>query len=75
MLINTQDRGTVCAKHAIGSETILGAPDGTPGDVGQVEARFVSFGDSVNLGAESVHGLGQTYYRLENLFGHKRWNS
>jgi hypothetical protein len=38
----------VCAKHAIGSETVLGAPDGTPGDVGQIEAHFSLFGDNVN---------------------------
>jgi hypothetical protein len=28
--ILTQDRCTVCAKHTIGSETVLGAHDGTP---------------------------------------------
>jgi hypothetical protein len=27
------------------------------GDVGQVEARFGMFGDSVNLGARQVYGL------------------
>jgi hypothetical protein len=31
VLVSTQDRCTVCTKHAIGSEIILGAPDGTPG--------------------------------------------
>ena len=30
VLIFTQDRGTVCAEHTIGSEIILDAPDGTP---------------------------------------------
>jgi hypothetical protein len=30
VLISTQDRCTVCAEHAIGSEIILGAHDGTP---------------------------------------------
>jgi hypothetical protein len=30
LLISTQDRCTVHAEHAIGSEIILGAPDGTP---------------------------------------------
>jgi hypothetical protein len=30
MLIKTQNRCTVCTKHAIGSETVLGAPGGTP---------------------------------------------
>jgi hypothetical protein len=49
MLISTQYRCTVCTEHAIGSEIILGAPDGTPIDVGQVEARFGLFGDSLIL--------------------------
>ena len=30
VLVLTQDRCTVCAKHTIGSEIILDAPDGTP---------------------------------------------
>jgi hypothetical protein len=30
VLILTQDRCTVCAKHTIGSEIILITPDGTP---------------------------------------------
>jgi hypothetical protein len=30
ILIKTQDRWMVCAEHVIGSEIILGAPDGTP---------------------------------------------
>jgi hypothetical protein len=30
---------------------ILGAPNRTSGDMGQVEARFDLFGDSVNLDA------------------------
>jgi hypothetical protein len=30
VLISTQDRCTVCAEHAIGSEIVLGTPDGTP---------------------------------------------
>jgi hypothetical protein len=51
VLISTQDRCTVCAKHTIGSEIILGANDGTPTDVGQVETRFGPFEDSVNLDA------------------------
>jgi hypothetical protein len=29
VLISTQDRCMVCAEHAIGSEIVLGAPDGT----------------------------------------------
>jgi hypothetical protein len=39
------------------------------GDVGQVEACFDPFGDSVSLGARYVHGLGLTYHRLGNHFG------
>jgi hypothetical protein len=30
VLILTQDRCTVCAKHIIGSKIVLDAPDGTP---------------------------------------------
>jgi hypothetical protein len=30
MLVSMQDRCTVCAKHTIGLEIILDAPDGTP---------------------------------------------
>jgi hypothetical protein len=52
ILIKIQDRWTVCTEHVIGSEIILGAPDGTPRYVGQVESCFVLFGYSVNLGAK-----------------------
>jgi hypothetical protein len=47
----------VCAKCTIGSEIILDAPDGTPGDEAQVDARFILFGDSANLDARQVHDL------------------
>ena len=47
----TQARCTVCAKHTVGSEIVLDAPDGTLGDEAQVEARFGLFGDSANLDA------------------------
>jgi hypothetical protein len=30
MLVSEQDRCTLCAKHTIGSQIILGTPDGTP---------------------------------------------
>ena len=30
VLVSVQDRCMVCAKHTIGSEIILDAPDGTP---------------------------------------------
>ena len=35
----------------MGMEVVLAVPDGTPGDVGQGEARFCPFGDSVSLDA------------------------
>jgi hypothetical protein len=39
----------ICAERAIGSEIILGVPDGTPRYVDEVKARFSMFED-VNLG-------------------------
>ena len=30
VLVSVQDRCTVCAKHTIGLEIVLDAPDGTP---------------------------------------------
>ena len=44
-------------------------------DVGQVEARFGPFGDSVNLNARWVHGLCRTCNRLRNYFGRTQWNN
>jgi hypothetical protein len=41
----------VCAKCTIGSEISLGTPNGNLSDIGQVEARFILFGDSINLDA------------------------
>ena len=49
MLISAQDRCTVCAECSTGMEIILAVPDGTLGDVGQGEAHFSPFGDSVSL--------------------------
>ena len=51
MLILAQDRCTVFAERTMGMEIILAVPDGTLGDVGQVDARFSPFGDSVCLDA------------------------
>jgi hypothetical protein len=45
------------------------------GDVGQMEANLSLFGDSVNLHTRLVHSLRRTCNRLENYFGHTRWNS
>ena len=51
VLILTEDRCTVCPEHAIGSEIVLDAPDGTPRYVGHVKSHFGPFGDSVSVGA------------------------
>jgi hypothetical protein len=49
VLVSVQDQCMVCAKHTVGSEIVLDAPDITPrwthpmeleGDVGHVESRF-----------------------------------
>jgi hypothetical protein len=45
------------------------------GDMDQMEARFGSFRDGVNLDARLVHSLRQMGNRLRNRFGHTRWNS
>jgi hypothetical protein len=50
VLILAQDRCTVCAERTIGSKIILTHPMVLLGDMGQVEACFDPFGDSVNLG-------------------------
>jgi hypothetical protein len=52
----------VCAEHSTGSEIILTQPMVLLGNVGQVEARFSLFGDSINLGARLVHGLRRMYH-------------
>ena len=49
--ISTQDRRTVCAKCTTGMEIVLDVLDGTLRDVGQGEARFSPFVDSVSLDA------------------------
>ena len=46
-----QDRYTVCAKRTIGLETFWTHPMELLGDVGHVESRFSSFGDSACMGA------------------------
>jgi hypothetical protein len=40
------------------------------GDVGQVEARFGPFGDSINLGARYVYSLCRMCHGHGNLFRH-----
>ena len=66
-LVSMQDRCMVCARHTIGSEIILDAPDGTLGYEAQV--KLALFGDSANVDARKVHGLRQMYHRLGNWFG------
>ena len=51
VLILAQDMCTVCDECTMGMGIILAVPDGTLGDVGQGEARFSPFGDSVSLDA------------------------
>jgi hypothetical protein len=48
VLVSVQDKCTVCAKCTIGSEIVLDAPDGTPGDEDRVVARFGPLEDSAN---------------------------
>ena len=51
VLIQAQDRSTVCAEHTIGSEIILDGLDELLGDVGHMESLSFPFGDSVSVGA------------------------
>ena len=53
----------------MGMEIILAIPDGSPGYVGQGEARLSPFGDSVSLHARLVHGLSRRCIRLGSHFG------
>ena len=69
------DRCMVCAEGTIGSEIILGAPDGTPRSRGSCAISFGPFGDGVSVSARQVHGLRQTYHRLRYLLGRTRWYS
>jgi hypothetical protein len=73
--VSVQDRCTGCAKHTIGLEIILDAPDCILGDEAQGEARFGPFGDGAHLDTGLVLGLHRTYHRLRNLFRCTRWNS
>jgi hypothetical protein len=67
--ILTQDRCTVCTERTIGSQIVFDAPDGLISDMGRVESRFSSFGDSVSVSARQVHGLHRTYHRHRIRFG------
>jgi hypothetical protein len=43
------------------------------GDIGQQEARFGPFGDSVNLDTRLVHGLCRMYHGHGNHFERTQW--
>jgi hypothetical protein len=73
VLVLDQDRCTVCAKRTIGLEIILMHSMVLQGDVGQVEARFGPFGDSVNLSTRYTPGLHRIYHGHGNHFGHTQW--
>jgi hypothetical protein len=45
------------------------------GDEAQVDAHFITFGDSANLDTRQVHDLRRMYHRLRNHFRCTRWNS
>jgi hypothetical protein len=47
--VSMQDRCIVCAKHTVGSEIILDAPNVLLSDETQLEACFGRFRDSANL--------------------------
>ena len=49
--MSVQDSCMVCAKHTIGSETVLDAPMVLLGDEAHVHARFGLFEDNVSVGA------------------------
>ena len=51
VLISVHDACTVCIECTTGMEIILVIPDGTLGYVGQGEAHFSPFEDSVSLDA------------------------
>jgi hypothetical protein len=69
MLISTEDRCTVCNECSMGMEIFLGRQMELLGDMSQMEACFGLYGDSVNLGARSVHGLRRIYHGHANRFG------
>jgi hypothetical protein len=52
--VSMQDRCTVCAKHTIGSEIILDAPDGTPWSRGSSESSFWSIVEIVLILTQDI---------------------
>jgi hypothetical protein len=56
VLVSAKDRCMVCAERPSGMKIILDIADGTS-NVGQKEAHFEPFGDSVNLDTRYMHRL------------------
>jgi hypothetical protein len=65
----------VCIERTIGHKQFWMHLMELVSDVGRVESRFSSFGDSVSVSARLEHGLHPTYHRHRNCFGHTRWDS
>jgi hypothetical protein len=74
VLILTQDKYTIYAKHTISLGNHFRCTRWL-GVMGHEESRFGPFGDSVSIGARHVHDLRQTYHTLRNHFGCTRWYS
>jgi hypothetical protein len=62
VLILALDRCTVCTECTTTWKSIWEHSKVDLGDVGQAEAHFGPFADSVNLDARYVYGLRQTYH-------------
>ena len=63
--MSVQDRGTVCAKRTIGTETTLVAPMVLLGDEAQVQAHFSPFRDCANLDADECMVCAERSIGLE----------
>ena len=75
VLMSVQDSCMVCAKHTIGSETVLDAPMELLCDEAQVQARFGLFRDSTSLIQDRCTVCVERIIGSENHFGCTRWNS
>jgi hypothetical protein len=75
VLILAQDRCMFVPNVPWALKSFWAHPIELLGNVGQVEAHFGTFHDSVNLDARLVHGFHWTWNRLRNHFGRTQWNS
>jgi len=69
VLISVQDWARFAPNVPHAWKSIWSHPIKLLGEVGQVEACFDLFEDSVNLNARSRYGLQRPYHMLENRFG------